>query len=181
VAGKRLVALIRGINVGRAKRVAMADLRAMMEGLGYGGCRTLLNSGNVIFTGGREAPAAAAARIEKAMAAQLGVSARVLVVTADDVETVVAENPLGKVAKEPSRLLVMFLEDAAALQRVKPLSKQDWKPEALGVGSRAAYIWCPEGVIDSRLLLGVGKALGEAALASTTRNWATVLKIQALL
>ncbi len=47
---RRHVALIRGINVGRAKRVAMADLRALVEGLGYRDVRTLLNSGNVVFT-----------------------------------------------------------------------------------------------------------------------------------
>ena len=43
------VALLRGINVGRAKRVAMADLRALFEQLGFGDVRTLLNSGNVGF------------------------------------------------------------------------------------------------------------------------------------
>ena len=45
---RRHIALIRGINVGRAKRVAMADLRALVEGLGYRDVRTLLNSGNVV-------------------------------------------------------------------------------------------------------------------------------------
>jgi uncharacterized protein (DUF1697 family) len=48
-AGRR-VALLRGINVGRAKRVAMADLRELVESLGYREVRTLLNSGNVVFT-----------------------------------------------------------------------------------------------------------------------------------
>ena len=43
------VALLRGINVGKAKRVAMADLRGLMEELGYTEVRTLLNSGNVVF------------------------------------------------------------------------------------------------------------------------------------
>ncbi len=49
------VALIRGINVGHAKRVAMADLRALVEALGYGEARTLLNSGNVVFSAPRAA------------------------------------------------------------------------------------------------------------------------------
>jgi len=44
------VALLRGINVGKAKRIAMADLRALIEGLGYTDVRTLLNSGNVVFS-----------------------------------------------------------------------------------------------------------------------------------
>ncbi|MHB0980575.1 MAG: DUF1697 domain-containing protein [Thermoleophilia bacterium] len=55
-----LIGLIRGINVGRAKRVSMADLRALVAGLGHTEVRTLLNSGNVVFsTPGGVAPAAA--------------------------------------------------------------------------------------------------------------------------
>ena len=78
MAAGRMVGLIRGINVGRAKRVAMADLRALVEGLGYGDVRTLLNSGNVVFTAPRTTTARAAARIEEGLATQLGVPARVI-------------------------------------------------------------------------------------------------------
>ena len=46
---KRHIALLRGINVGKAKRVPMADLRALMQGLGHANVRTLLNSGNAVF------------------------------------------------------------------------------------------------------------------------------------
>ena len=45
----RCVALFRGINVGRTKRIAMADLRGVLESLGYTRVRTLLNSGNAVF------------------------------------------------------------------------------------------------------------------------------------
>ena len=44
------IALLRGINVGNAKRIAMADLKAVVESLGGTGVKTLLNSGNVVFT-----------------------------------------------------------------------------------------------------------------------------------
>ena len=47
----RYVALFRGINVGKAKRVAMGDLRALLDKLGYTDIATLLNSGNAVFTG----------------------------------------------------------------------------------------------------------------------------------
>ena len=51
----RQVALLRGINVGRANRVTMVDLRALFETMGYIDVRTLLNSGNVVFTSSRAA------------------------------------------------------------------------------------------------------------------------------
>ena len=172
------VALIRGINVGKAKRVAMADLRALVEKLGYSNARTLLNSGNVVFDAGRAAASTVAKRFEEGMAAKLKVPARVTVLTGAEFATVVEENPLGAVADNPSRLLVAFLTDPKDRARLLPLARQAWKPEALGLGSRAAYIWCPAGMLESPLTEAVGRALGAA---TTTRNWATVTKIRALL
>src|SRR5262245_18172142 len=81
----RYVALFRGINVGKAKRIAMADLRALLEELGYRDVKTLLNSGNAVF-GGRAAPADRhAARIRAAVAKQLGVDALVIIKSAEEV------------------------------------------------------------------------------------------------
>ena len=174
--GSRHVALLRGINVGRAKRVAMADLRALLEDLGYRDCRTLLNSGNVVFTGVGQ-PKSIAARIERALPAKLGVSSRVTVLRGAEFSAVVKECSL-KTAADPTRLLVAFLTNPADRTRLRPLARQDWKPEAFALGSRAAYLWCPPGVLESRLPEAVGKVLGEAI---TTRNWATVMKIHALL
>ena len=47
------LALFRGINVGKARRIAMADLRALLEDLGFTQVKTLLNSGNAVFTAAR--------------------------------------------------------------------------------------------------------------------------------
>jgi uncharacterized protein (DUF1697 family) len=174
---RRHVALIRGINVGRAKRVAMSDLREIVEGLGYGDVRTLLNSGNVVFTVPASAAKGPAARIEKAMAARLGISARVAVLTAAELAAVVADNPLGKMADDPARLFVTVLLDPADRKHLLPLARQDWKPDVLAVGARAAYLWCPRGMMDSRLAAEVIRLLGDGG---TTRNWATVTKLHAL-
>src|SRR5262245_34335358 len=157
----RQVALIRGINVGRAKRVAMADLRALVENLGYGDVRTLLNSGNVVFTAPRAAPGDAAVRIEEALATRLGVSARVTVFTAGELSAAVTGNPLLEVADDPSRLLVAFLADPAAHRRLEPLAEQDWAPESLALGKRVAYLWCPAGILAGRLPEAVGRVLGD--------------------
>src|SRR5882724_5563006 len=80
--GTRMAALIRGINVGTAKRVAMAELRAEIEALGYADVRTLLNSGNAVFTSPKDDAAKATAHIEKILAGPLKVPARVVVLTA---------------------------------------------------------------------------------------------------
>ncbi len=170
------VALIRGINVGKAKRISMADLRALVEGLGYRDVKTLLNSGNAVFTA-RAKPEVAAARIEKALVARTGVSARVTVLTAAELAAVIAENPLAGVADDPSRHLVAVLNSATDRSRLDPLVELEWAPGRLAVGTRVAYLWCPDGILESKLLIAVGKAMKDAV---TTRNWATMLKLHAL-
>ena len=168
-------ALIRGINVGKAKRVAMADLKAAVEGLGYRDVRTLLNSGNVVFSAGAR-PVTAASRIEKALVEHTGVSARVTVLTADELVAAVGENPLLPVA-DPTRLLVAVFNTPADRSRAEPLLTQDWTPERLALGPQVAYLWCPDGLLASRLPEAVGRALGDDV---TSRNWATMLKLHAL-
>ena len=172
------VALLRGINVGKAKRVAMADLRTLVEGLGYRDVRTLLNSGNVVFTVPKSLRGDPAARIERAIAAKLGVTSRVTVLGAADLAAILRDNPLGKVAKDPSRLMITVLTHPPDRAKLKALTKEDWAPEVLAVGKRVAYLWLPEGTIDSRVFAALGKLLGDAI---TTRNWATMTKLQAML
>jgi len=111
------------------------------------------------------------------MAERLGISARVTVISAREVATAVADNPLLEVAGDPSRLLVAVLNDPAHRQRLEPLARQDWAPEALAVGRRVAYLWCAEGILASPLAAAVNRALGDAA---TARNWSTMLKLKAL-
>lgn len=173
----RQIALLRGINVGRAKRVAMADLRKLLGELGYSGVRTLLNSGNVVFDCSRKEAAQSATRIEEAMVLKLGVGARVTVLDAAQLDEVVADNCLCEVADDPSRLMVAVLNNPADLGKLEPLARQEWKPEAFALGRWAAYLWCADGVLASRAAAAMGKALGDAV---TTRNWSTIQKLHAL-
>lgn len=72
------VALLRGINVGRAKRVPMADLRKLIEALGFSNVRSILNSGNAIFEAARPAPEKVASEIERAIQKSSASSCRLL-------------------------------------------------------------------------------------------------------
>ncbi|MEO7027661.1 MAG: DUF1697 domain-containing protein [Caulobacteraceae bacterium] len=174
----RKIALLRGINVGRAKRVAMSDLRVAVEALGYTDVRTVLNSGNVVFNAPGVAAEKAAARIEAALPDALGVASKVTGLAADVFATVVAENPLPGAANDsPSRLMVVFLAKAADRAKLDGFAGQDWAPDRFGLASRAAYMWCPQGLLVSRLAEAVARTLGPGA---TSRNWSTVMKLHAL-
>lgn len=175
--GLRAVALLRGINVGKAKRVAMADLRAVVEGLGYRDVATLLASGNVAFTAPRGTAIEAARRIESALARELELRCRVVGLAVDELAAIVEGNPFAKVATEPSRLLVALWNDPAVPTRLAEIAAAAPRGERFEVTDRAAYLWCPEGILKSV----VGEALlVRAGDALTTRNVATLGKLLAL-
>ncbi len=173
----RVVVLLRGVNVGRAKRVAMADLRDLLAEQGFSNARTLLNSGNAVCDAPAGSARVHASRIHDALAERLGLDVPVIVKSAADVEAIIGANPFAAQVADPSRLLVACAADARSLASLAPVATLVTKPEAFVVGRHAAYLWCPDGILSSK----AGEALlGKAGRLATTRNWATVLKIEAL-
>lgn len=175
------VALLRGINVGKAKRLAMSDLRDVAEGLGWRSVATLLATGNLVFTvpgadSAKTGPRLAGA-LEKALVSKHGLSTRIVVLSSSDVEAVIQEMPFGATADNPSRLMVAAYVDPGARAKLEALLHQDWAPGALALGRHAAYMWCPDGILDSALAAAVARATRDGL---TARNWSTWQKIHRL-
>ena len=169
------IALLRGINVGKAKRIAMADLRELVEKLGYRDVKTILNSGNIVYSAGGTAEQSAR-RIEKALLAEVGIASRVTGITADDLDEIMSANPFPAAVETPSRFLIAVARDEQALAKLAALARLDWGSERLVLGKRAAYMWSPDGILEGKMIDAVGKAAGDSI---TSRNWATCGKILA--
>jgi uncharacterized protein (DUF1697 family) len=116
--------------------------------------------------------------VERGIFEHFGFSCRVSVLSADELTEIIDANPLGKIADNHSRLMVSVFLDPAGRQRLAPLTREKWHPEVLGLGDRASYLWCPDGVIESKAFKAIDKVLGDGV---TTRNWATMLKLQTML
>lgn len=175
----RYVALLRGINVGRAKRVAMADLRAILGDLGLDAVRTHLNSGNAVFTGDGRDPAEYAERIEAAIADRLGLDVRCVVLTADDLRAIVDSHPFADEATEGSRMMAHILAtapDPALLAEHDPIALD---PDNARLGERVIYQWCPDGLLGAPPVGGYAEK--HLRVAVTARNWNTMTKLAALL
>ena len=175
----RFAVLLRGINVGRAKRVAMADLRALLEDAGYTEVRTHQGSGNVVLTGEDADPAEHAERIEHAIRERLGMQVRCAVLTADELRTVVDGHPFAGVADNGSRMMAyVFVRPVdPALVAGHPPVPQD--PEHARVGDRAVYQWCPDGLMAAP---DIGPYIKERLRTDVTaRNWNTITKLAELL
>jgi uncharacterized protein (DUF1697 family) len=171
------VALLRGINVGGHNRIAMANLRARLAGLGLSDVRTHLQSGNIVF----RAPIAADDELEQSiadlLAAEFGLSVAVLVRTAAEFLEVFAGNPL--VATEPARMLVLFLSAVPDEARLAGIDPARYLPERFALRPTEIYLYCAIGIIESPLLkVFTDRRLG---CAVTARNWNTVTRVAALL
>ncbi|MBI5744018.1 MAG: DUF1697 domain-containing protein [Elusimicrobia bacterium] len=102
------IALLRGINVGTTKRVEMKKLKAVFEGLGFGGVETYINSGNVRFSAASGA-AALGARIRAAIRAELGFDVLTLVKSVREVRAIAAAVPAGWGNNSAQRTDVAYL------------------------------------------------------------------------
>jgi uncharacterized protein (DUF1697 family) len=143
----RLVALLRGINLGAKRRVPMADLRALMDELGYTDVKTVLQSGNVIFTGAEKD---ARTTLEDALHDRFGFEIDAVIRTMEQLQAVADHDP--------------FADEA-----------DDWSPDQLAAKGSELYAWCPGGMQGSRLMKALGKP--GIAKTATVRNMATVRKL----
>ena len=174
----RYALLLRGINVGRAHRIAMADLRELLTAEGHGGVATLLQSGNVVLSDGRSATAVARA-VEEAIRQHLGMDVGAVVRTAAQVREVVDSDPLGEVADDGSRYVVAFMAEPPGSELEDLLGSVDTGDDRYLLRGRELFVWCPHGQMDSPLMTALGKRKGGPV--TTVRNWNTVQKLGVLL
>ena len=181
------IALLRGINLGGHKKVPMAELREVVASLGHADVATYIQSGNVVFSTEQSDTAALAAALEEAIAETLGVQARVVVLSREELAQVVRDNPY---SDEPNLRAVhaIFLSGqpgpeladqvAAAQDQVAQKGSHD-TAEVIG---RTIFLHTPDGYGRSDLaaaLVKIGQRKTDQ-VAGTARNWATVTKLAAM-
>ena len=170
------VLLLRGINLGARRRLPMADLRELLEGLGLDDVRTHLQSGNVVLR--TTGPAAALkSKVETALADHCGFGVDVVVRTKAQLDKVLAHDPFADRASDRSRYLVVFLEKAPPAAWRREIDSGGYEPDEVAVHGKEIYLWLPKGVHDSKLSReATGKGVGTA----TARNWNVVTKLAEL-
>ena len=171
----RWVALLRGINVGRNKRVAMADLRRLADGLGHEQVDTVLQSGNVVFSSSKRSADALADGMSAAIADELGMEVSVLVRSGPQLADVVAANPFPDAARDPKNLHAAFVSKAPAKATLASIDREALGDDDFALGPGVVYLRYSAGMQGSPLTKHVTeKTLG---VTMTARNWSTVLKL----
>ncbi len=173
----RHVLLLRGINLGPNRRVPMADLRAVFADAGYDDVRTYVQSGNVVLDASAP-PAALQTQAERLISDRFGFDVPVVARSRDELAAVVALNPLGEIATNPTRYQVSFLSAALPADVVQELQAAATGDERLVAHGRELYAWHPDGVARSKMWNALaGTGLGAVA---TARNWTTVTTLLAM-
>jgi uncharacterized protein (DUF1697 family) len=180
------IALLRGINVGGRNKVAMADLRAVVAGLGHTDVATYIQSGNVLFSSAEPDTETLATALEKAIADSLGVRPAVVVLSRDGLEQAVRDNPY---PGEPNPKLVhaVFFRGqvppgaAEAIEAgQRRAAERGSEGDSAQIIGGAVYLHTPGGFGRSELALYLLGRSASPLATGTARNWSTVTKLLAL-
>ncbi|MEV1155618.1 DUF1697 domain-containing protein [Micromonospora chokoriensis] len=169
----RYVALLRGVNVGGATRLAMADLRRIVTELGHEDVKTYLQSGNVAFGSTVRDAEKLAAGIERALTDELAMRVPVLVRSGRELAAVAGGNPYADREDDPTRLLVAFLATAPEKSTADALSVPGGENMSFTVTGREVFLHYVDGGYGRSKFTNayLEKKLGVVA---TTRNWKSV-------
>jgi uncharacterized protein (DUF1697 family) len=176
----RYVALLRGINVGGHRMIRKDELQAIFEGCGFSDVRTVLASGNVVFSSDLVDEVAIQERIESALHDALGYEVHVMVRTSAYLNDLIALDPFGEVGPGDGHNYVTFLTSAPDRVPDLPEDLPDQYFLALGMHEREFFSVSRKtpdgryGDFGPYLVRQFGKQ------PVTTRNWKTVLKVSDL-
>ena len=167
------IALLRGINVGGKNKVPMNDLAAAFTAAGCRDVQTYIQSGNVVFGASTEVAGNAA----ESVAARFAVP--VLLRTAEELRSVVSDNPFVAAGVPEDQLHVVFLATTPPADVAAVLQPSRFAPDELAVHGREIYLWLPNGVSQSRI--AKERLDMKLQVVNTMRNWRTTTKLLELL
>jgi uncharacterized protein (DUF1697 family) len=169
--------LLRGINLVRRNRIAMAELRAALEAAGFLDVTTYVASGNIVLTS-RASPQHVVADVHALIVKRFGFDISVLARSPAELAEVVRRDPLAKASVDPKRYIVTFMSGELSQEVVGNLRGVAATQERFAVIGREIYSWHPAGFARSPLWARL--AAKELGVAATSRNWSTVTALLAL-
>lgn len=174
----KLIALLRGINVGGHNKIPMAELRSLCAEMGWDDVKTYIQSGNLVFSSEESATALENA-LEQSIERRFGLEISVIVRRADDWSAYVKQNPFPEAGKKEPNLLMLGLAKAPIKNKtIKSLRERAANGEQLAQTRDALWVHFPQGVARSKLSPNLMARLVGSPV--TMRNWRTVLKLQGM-
>lgn len=173
------VSMLRGINVSGQKKIIMADLRMIYEGLGFDNVMTYIQSGNVIFCSKIKSAVVLSKKISEAIEAQYGFTVPVAIRTREEFDKLIEENPYSIKKKfDMSKLYVTLLETKPMPSQIKSLAPVKSNDDVFRILKNNIYVYCPGGYGKTRLSNKYFE--NELKQSATTRNWKTITHLYSM-
>jgi len=172
---KKFIALLRGINVSGQKQIKMPDLKSLFEEVGFQKVETYIQSGNVIFSSREKSFEKLEHKIFSAIKKKFGFDVTVIVITPEEIESVLKNNPFIKKKKDVEKLYVTFLAKSPSDENIKKLNATNYSPEEYYIHERYVYLFVPNGYGKAKLNNNFFE--NKLKVFGTTRNWKTVNKL----
>ena len=179
-AGRRYVALLRGINVGGKNLIGMPALKACFEQHGFADVTTYIQSGNVLFSATEKDLVRLTTDIEKLLSKQFGYESRVVVVSHEELTDAVQRAPKGFGTKpDEYRYDVIFLKaPLTAEEAMKSITTREGVDEAFAGKGVIYFSRLIARATQSYLSRFAGLPIYKSV---TVRNWNTTTKLLALM
>jgi uncharacterized protein (DUF1697 family) len=171
----KFIALLRGINVSGQKKIKMSELQLLFEKLGFQDVETYIQSGNVVFSTKEKSGEKLEAKISSGIKAKYGFDVQIIVITPEEIEFVLKNNPFLKKKKDSEKLYVTFLSKAPTAECVKKLKAIDYSPEKFILDGKFIFLTLPSGYGKARLNNNFFEK--KLKVFGTTRNIKTVMTL----
>ena len=169
------IALLRGINVSRAKTIKMDNLRLTFQKQGFENVATYIQSGNVVFTASETATSQLAAKIAESIKTNFGFDVPVIVLSAAELKTITRNNPMNDGTRDEAFLHVTFLAENPAAFNLSEIGAKKQGNEEIMISGKVVYLYCPHGYGKTKLTNTFLES--KLKVAATTRNWKTVTEL----
>ncbi|MET8899835.1 DUF1697 domain-containing protein [Streptomyces sp. NPDC004538] len=170
-------ALLRGVNVGGARKLPMADLRALLTDLGHDAVRTYLQSGQAVFAAAHGDEESLAAELAGAIEKRFGFAVDVIVRDHAYLKAVAEACPFPAAELEAKQVHVTYFSAPVDAERFAAVDGPAFLPEEFRLGDRALYLYAPDGLGRSKLAEALARPRVTKGVVATTRNWNTVVKL----
>ena len=170
------VALLRGINVGTAKRMKMDALRKVFQELEFEDPQTYLQSGNVVFRSTETNAAKLAQRIEARIEQAFGFHSDVFLRTAEELRQAISANPFSdRPDLDPAKLLILFLAGPLSASEARMVSGLQVPPDEIRPAETEIYTYYPNGMGRSKLDAALAKVLKTNGTGRNLRSATNIL------
>ncbi|NNC70764.1 MAG: DUF1697 domain-containing protein [Flavobacteriaceae bacterium] len=170
------ICLLRGINVSGQKKIKMAELKVLFEGLGFKDVITYIQSGNIIFKSEEKDARVLENLIHQMLLNDFGFDITVIVITPKEIQYAATNNPFEQdKTKDPKKFYVVFLQERPQPAKSENLARYNYSPEEYSLVGRLVFFYAANGAGKAKMTNNFFES--KLKVKASSRNWRTVHKL----